>query len=301
MSAPAISFAIPYHRGIHYLERAVASVVAQTRDDWTCTVVDDAGPEPEAAAALVAGCADPRLRYVRNERNLGLAGNWNHALTFADAPLVTLLHSDDLLQPGYADAVVRAHARHPGATAVYTRARVVGVDDEPSFSFPDRVKRVIEPRTSTDVEVAGEAGLERLLRGQFIFCPTLCYRVDALAAAPFSDRWRQVTDLAFLADTLLSGGRVVGIPDAVYDYRRHGESETAKLTASTDRFDEEIAIYDELAGRAEALGWYRAAATARRKRIIRLHLGYRILGDLLHGRTAAARAKRAALARTRQG
>ena len=69
MSDPAISFAIPYHRGIHYLERALASVVAQTRDDWTCTVVDDAGPEPEAAAALVAGYADPRLRYVRNERN----------------------------------------------------------------------------------------------------------------------------------------------------------------------------------------------------------------------------------------
>lgn len=300
MSTPAITFAIPYHRGLHYLERAVASVVTQTRDDWTCTVVDDHGPEPEEAAALVAGFGDERIRYVRNERNLGLAGNWNHALRFAAAPLVTLLHSDDALRPGYADAVVRAHARHPGCTAVYTRARVVGPDDEPVFSFPDRIKRFIEPRRSGDVEVVGEAGLERLLRGQFIFCPALCYRVDALAPAPFTDRWRQVTDLAFLAETLLTGGTIVGIPDEVYDYRRHGDSETARLTASTHRFDEEIAIYDELAGRAEALGWYHAAATARRKRIIRLHLSYRITGDLLHGRLGAARAKRVALRRSRQ-
>lgn len=301
MSTPAITFAIPYHRGLHYLERAVASVIGQTRTDWTCTVVDDHGPEPDEAAALIAGFADPRIHYVRNERNLGLAGNWNHALTFADAPLVTLLHSDDRLRPGYAEAVVRAHARHPDCAAVYTRARVVGPEDEPTFSFPDRIKRVIEPRATDDVEISGEAGLERLLRGQFIFCPTLCYRLAALPDSPFSDRWRQVTDLAFLADTLLGGGRLVGIADAVYDYRRHGESETARLTASTERFDEEIAIYDELAGRAEALGWYRAAATARRKRIIRLHLGYRILGDLLHGRLAPARAKRAALGRSRQG
>lgn len=296
---PAITFAIPYYSGIEYLQRAIASVQAQTRDDWECVVVDDAGPDSAAAAVLALG--DGRVRYERNPENLGLGGNWNRSLTLAGAPLVTLLHADDELLPGYADAVVRAHAAHPDALAVYTRAAVIGPDGAPVFSFPDRVKRVIEGRSRDVTVVQGEAGLERLLRGQFIFCPALCYRRAALGPDPFSTEWRMVLDLALLADSLLGGQRLVGLPDALYAYRRHGASQTATLTASTERFDEEIAIYDQLAGRAEAAGWYRAAATARSKRIIRLHLAYRILGDLLHGRRAGARTKRAALQRARQG
>lgn len=295
---PAITFAIPYYSGIEYLRRAIASVQAQTRDDWECVVVDDAGPDSAAAAVLALG--DGRVRYERNPENLGLGGNWNRALALAGAPLVTLLHADDELLPGYADAVVRAHAAHPDALAVYTRATVIGPDGAAVFSVPDRVKRIIEGRSRGVAIVQGEAGLERLLRGQFIFCPTLCYRRAALGPDPFSTEWRMVLDLALLAGSLLEGRRLVGLPDALYAYRRHDASQTATLTASTERFDEEIAIYDEIAGRAEAAGWYRAAATARSKRIIRLHLTYRILGDLLHGRRASRRAKRAALRRTRQ-
>lgn len=296
---PAITFAIPYYSGIDYLQRAIASVQAQARDDWECIVVDDAGPESAAAAVLALG--DPRVRYERNPENLGLGGNWNRCLSLATAPLVTLLHADDELLPGYADAVVRAHAAHPDALAVYTRATVIGPDGAPVFSFPDRVKRVIEGRSSGPTVVSGEAGLERLLRGQFIFCPALCYRRDAIGADPFSTSWRMVLDLAFLAQSLLDGRRLVGLADPLYAYRRHDASQTATLTASTERFDEEIAIYDDLANRAEAIGWYRAAATARSKRIIRLHLAYRIVGDALHGRREGLRTKRAAMRRARQG
>lgn len=294
MTGPTVTVAIPFYRGLDHLAHALASVRAQTRDDWTCVVVDDCGPEP-GAAEVVTRIGDPRIRSVRNDRNLGLAGNWNRCLALAEARLVTLLHADDALHPGYVDAVVRAHARHPGAVAVYSRARVIGPDGAPVFSLPDRVKRVIEPRATGDTVVAGEAGLDRLLRGQFIFCPTLCYRVDALPAEPFAARWQQVTDLAFLADTLFAGGVVVGIAEVHYDYRRHPGSETARLTASTRRFEEELAVYDEIAARAAACGWERAAARARRKRIIRAHLAYRVAGDLVHGRRDAARAKWALL------
>ncbi|MBJ7513162.1 MAG: hypothetical protein JHC94_02425, partial [Acidimicrobiia bacterium] len=139
-----------------------------------------------------------------------------------------------------------------------------------------------------------------LLRGQYIFCPTLCYRASLLNPDPFQSRWRMVADLEFLASTLLHGGKFVGVPEELYAYRRHEESQTALLTATTERFDEEIEIYGELSTRAEALGWSRAARTARSRRIIRLHLAYRIIGDLLHRRLEPARSKRTALKRASQ-
>ena len=69
-----ITFAIPFHRDAAFLAAAVASVRAQTIEDWELVVIDDAGPDGDAAAAVVAALADPRARYVRHDRNLGLAG-----------------------------------------------------------------------------------------------------------------------------------------------------------------------------------------------------------------------------------
>ena len=295
-SDPQITFAIPFYSGVPYLRRAIESVQAQSLNDWVCIVVDDAGTETETEAA-VASYGDTRIRYVRNQNNLGLAGNWNEALRISDTPLVTLLHSDDELMPGYGEAVIAAHVAHPDAVAVFTRASIIDTDSKPVFSFPDRIKRITESLKGSAATVSGEQGLNGLLRGQYIFCPTLCYRASRLEPDPFQARWRMVADLEFLASTLLRGGEFVGIPEELYAYRRHEESQTALLTATTERFDEEIEIYGELSGRAEALGWSRAARTAKTKRIIRLHLMYRIIGDLLHRRLEPARSKRAALKR----
>ena len=298
-SDPQITFAIPFYSGVPYLRRAIESVQAQSLNDWVCIVVDDAGAETDTESA-VASYGDPRISYVRNQINLGLAGNWNEALRISDTPLVTLLHSDDELMPGYGEAVIAAHVAHPNAVAVFTRASIIGADSKPVFSLPDRVKRIIESLKGSEATVSGEEGLNGLLRGQYIFCPTLCYRSSLLEPDPFQARWRMVADLEFLATTLLKGGEFVGIPEELYSYRRHEESQTALLTATTERFDEEIELFGELAGRAEALGWSRAARTAKTKRIIRLHLAYRIIGDLLHRRVQPARSKRAALKRASQ-
>ena len=100
-----------------------------------------------------------------------------------------------------------------------------------------------------------------------------------------------VLDLDLLAELLLDGDVVVGTPEVAYRYRRHPASETSLLNASAARFDEELALYGELAERAEARGWAATAATARARRIIQLHLLYRAGGDLVAGRWGAARTK----------
>jgi glycosyltransferase involved in cell wall biosynthesis len=285
-----LTFAIPFYRDVEYLARALASVQAQTAGDWEALVADDAGPSP-GAAAVVEALGDARFRYVRNERNLGLAGNWNHCLALASTDLVTLLHADDELRPGYAAAVLAAHERHPGAAAVFCATEIIGADSERAFSFPDAVKQAARRHGHQDHVVVGDAGLASILRVNHIFCPTLCYRRSVVGAAPFSSEWRMVLDLALVSRLLLDGHRLVGIPDVEYAYRRHGASETVKLTTNADRFREEIAVYDRIAAEAAARGWRRAETAARRKRIVRLHLVDRALGDATRGRFGAAKDK----------
>jgi glycosyltransferase involved in cell wall biosynthesis len=278
----ALTFAIPFYRNIEFLRRAIDSVRAQSADAWSAIVCDDAGPEPEARD-LVRGYDDERISYVRNEKNLGLGGNWNRCLELAPTDLVTLLHADDELLPGYAALATAAHREFPSAVAVYPRAQVIDADGRRAFSAPDLAKHVLESRSSR-VVLQGEPGLRTLMRGQTVFCPALCYRKALVGSAPFSTRWAMVLDLAFLAGVLLDGGQLVGLHEVAYSYRRHTESQSAELTRNTRRFREELMLFDEIAIAAEARGWARAARTARAKRIVRLHLAYRASGDLLRGR-----------------
>ena len=294
---PAITFAIPYFRDPRLLAAAVASVRAQTVEDWELVVVDDAGPHGEAGAAVVAGLADRRARYVRHDRNLGLAGNWNRCLDAAGAPVVTLLHADDELAPRYAELVLAAHARHPQAAATFCRAEIVDGDGRPLRSLPDAVKRVVQPRRSGDLVVEGDAGLASLMRGQYVFCPTLAYRRAALGSLRFDGTWRMVLDLAMLAELLFTGRQLVGVPDVAYRYRRHGANESAKLTAEATRFAEEAELHRLVAARATALGWRRTARMAALMPTVRLHAAYRAAGDAARGHPGAAAAKLRALRR----
>jgi glycosyltransferase involved in cell wall biosynthesis len=247
---PAITFAIPFYRGVDHLERAVRSVVNQTIGEWRLLVVDDGGTDGAGAQALVDRLDDGRASYRRFE-NAGLAGNWNRCLDLATTDLVTILHGDDELLPHYGDVVVAAHERHRDATAVWCRVAIVDDAGRPVFSLPDAYKRVLAPRRrasdSGDALLRGDGGLASLLRGNHVFCPTLCYRRSALGTVRFDDRWRFVLDLALMAEVLLAGGSLVGVRDVAYRYRRHNESQTALLTATSERFVEEAAIHRPLA------------------------------------------------------
>ncbi|MGH2794540.1 MAG: glycosyltransferase family 2 protein, partial [Actinomycetota bacterium] len=76
------------------LDEAIASVLAQTIDDFECIVVDDAGPVP------ATGPADPRVRLVRREVNGGEPAARNTGLEAARGRYVAFLDDDDLFLPG---------------------------------------------------------------------------------------------------------------------------------------------------------------------------------------------------------
>lgn len=94
---PAVSVILPTLTRVHFLARAIDSVLAQTYEDFEIVVVVD-GPSPEAAA-LVAAHPDPRVRLVQRETNGGVAAARNTGLEAARGRYVALLDDDDLWLP----------------------------------------------------------------------------------------------------------------------------------------------------------------------------------------------------------
>ena len=127
------------------------------------------------------------------------------------------------------------------------------------------------------------------MRGNFIMCPTLCYRRSTLGARRFDHGWEQVQDLDLTIRLLMDGETLVGTSEVAYAYRRHPESATWVQSQNRLRFDEEFRLFDQIAAHADALGWDEVARVSRRKRIVKLHLLYRAFGDLLRLRFRAAK------------
>lgn len=285
----ALTVSVPYFRGQEYLPRAIASVLAQRDGRWRLVVCDGGGDPGGPAGAVAAAAGDPRVSFLPADRRLTIAENWNRCLDAAGTDLVCLLHDDDELLPGYVGGMLAAADRHPAAAVLFCEARVIGPAGEPLFSFPDQVKQLFRPARGRVAILNGGPGLRAVMRGNFIMCPTMCFRKSRLGARRFAPGWSQVLDLEFTSRLLLDGEHLVGLPDVLYAYRRHPASATAGNTRSLLRFREEETLFGEVARRAAARGWDGAAAAARAAAIVKLNLGYCMAREAVLGRWAAVR------------
>jgi glycosyltransferase involved in cell wall biosynthesis len=258
----------------------------QSSPGWRLIVCDD-GPEP-GIGELVASFNDTRIRYERNARNLGMAGNWNRCLDLADTDLVNLLHNDDELLPNYVAEMRAAGQAYPDAAAFFCRAKVIDAAGKETFSLIDYAKRFLQPRTAGQLVLQGKSAVESLMHGDFIMCPTVCYRKCRLPAERFRAEWKMVLDLDFFTRILLAGGTMIGVSAVAYAYRRHAANATTAYTDSLLRFEEESRLHDRMAVIARQRGWPGVARVAAAKRVIKIHLVFRIFQDLSGLRLPAA-------------
>jgi len=96
-SPPLVTICIPTYKGAAFIGATIESLLAQSYPNFEAWILDD--QSPDATEALVRRYNDPRIRYLRNEKNLGPQENWNQGLKLATGRYFKLLPHDDLLAP----------------------------------------------------------------------------------------------------------------------------------------------------------------------------------------------------------
>jgi glycosyltransferase involved in cell wall biosynthesis len=268
---PTVCITIPFYANLAYLGAALRSLIAQTDVDWTAIVVDDASAEL-GARRLVAELDDERVRFTRNDTNLGIAANFNRCLELGreTAEIVTIFHADDVLEPGFVAAIRSAHRTFPAAACVATRVTVIDADGRPKRSLADSVKRALWPRRLPFM-LEGDRGLARVMHGLFFYCPAVSYRVDLLPPLHFDGRWRQVMDLDLFARVLLGRGSIALVAEREYRFRRHDASASAQNWRSFVRATEETAVIGEIVAAARQQQWPRTVRAGRLRLTVRLN------------------------------
>lgn len=115
---------VTYNRA-RYLGATIESLLGQTLDGFELLISDDCSTDETEALVSEYRSRDARVRYRRNPRNLGIAGNLNAALSEVVGDLVAITHDGDTYAPTLLADWKEALEKCPSAAFVFNDYAVV--------------------------------------------------------------------------------------------------------------------------------------------------------------------------------
>lgn len=100
-----VSIIMPSYNTASFIAESIKCVMQQTYANWELIIVDDCSKDD--TDAVVATIHDPRIRYLKNEKNSGAAVSRNRALREARGRWIAFLDSDDLWTPNKLEKQIR--------------------------------------------------------------------------------------------------------------------------------------------------------------------------------------------------
>lgn len=281
--AAIATFAIPCHDAGPHLRPLLASLLAQTRQDFDLVLVDDASTD--GSAEFARELAGDRIRIEHNATARGLAGNFARCAELAATPFVCIAHQDDVYAPDYLATMLQALEPRADAAFAHCAATAIDTTGRALPSPAERFKLRLLARAAT----CDRRGLYELLyRGNFVCCPSVLFRTAMLRATPFAPALRFALDWDLWFRLLLAGHSFVTVERALVQYRRHDRAASRALTQDLSRFDEEFAVLDAAKASGVAAGLLAANA---RSLAVRNNALHEALEDLRRGDRNGALAK----------
>ena len=215
MKITIITLAYKHER---FIREALTSALAQSRPADEVIVVDDASPDGTAAVIeqFLAEHPGRPLRFVRNERNLGVSASFAKAVSIATGDILVMMAGDDVSASSRVERCARYFAEHPAAMALITNAAIIDADS--------RSVGVLDNCAGYSVPVALE--LKDLppgayfLRGRSSCGAASAYRSEIFRSfAPFREGLYAEDDPAAFRAMLL--GTCDFLPEPLVRWRRH--------------------------------------------------------------------------------
>jgi glycosyltransferase involved in cell wall biosynthesis len=116
---------MPVYNGDRFLREALDSVLAQTFEDFELIISDNASTDRTQEICQAYAAQDQRIRYYRNEENLGAAWNYNRVFELSTGEYFKWAAHDDLCMPEYLERCVEVLDRHPTVVLCYPKTTII--------------------------------------------------------------------------------------------------------------------------------------------------------------------------------
>jgi glycosyltransferase involved in cell wall biosynthesis len=133
---PIISIILPAYNGRKTIARSIASVQAQTYGAWELLVIDDGSTDGTGEVVQALAEKDSRIRYIKNEANLGIQKTLNIGLREAKGAYIARIDDDDFWTIDYKLSAQYAYLRlHENCVLVGTGVSVVDEQETELFRY----------------------------------------------------------------------------------------------------------------------------------------------------------------------
>lgn len=102
---PELTIIIPVYKRTDFIKDAITSALRQTTERCYQIMVIDNTVEDDAIQRIVEKFPRNRVLYIKNEKNIGMQGNWNRGIELSKSSWITMLHDDDRLKPNYIETI----------------------------------------------------------------------------------------------------------------------------------------------------------------------------------------------------
>jgi glycosyltransferase involved in cell wall biosynthesis len=148
---PRITVGLPVRNGEAFLEESLDSLTSQTFEDFEIVISDNASSDRTPEICRDHAAKDRRIRYVRNETNLGQTANLHRPIQLARGRYYRMHHDDDRLHSRCLEACVEVLDREPSVVLSHTFTELI-----------DGSGSVVQPKDPYDYDIRQRSAADRL-------------------------------------------------------------------------------------------------------------------------------------------
>lgn len=261
-----IDILLPYWGDFALLKKTIESIIVQTSNDWTLTIIDDCYPSLDAQN-YCRTINDDRIIYFRNPKNIGITNNFNLCIEKASAEYCMIPGCDDILLPNYVETALK----NIGNNDFYQpMVEIIDANDKIYLPLVDRIKRFLQPKKSGTYK--GEPLAISLCHGNWLYFPSITWKTSTLKKYKFDTKYKIAEDIALELDIIKGGGTLFIDKNITFQYRRFSESLSSKEKRKGGvRFNEEQDVYKTYSKKFRMIKWKKANLAAKIRISSRIH------------------------------
>lgn len=128
---PLVSIGMPVYNGEKTLRQALDSLLAQDFKYFELIISDNASTDSTGDICRMYAAHDSRVRYYRNETNIGPTANFNRLIHLAQGKYFMWAADDDLWEPSYVSCMVEALEDNPDAVLSFCCFDILSINKQP--------------------------------------------------------------------------------------------------------------------------------------------------------------------------
>lgn len=241
-SKTTVSIGLPVFNGEKYLKETLDSLLAQTYRDFELIISDNASTDSTQQICQKYAANDSRIRYYRNEKNIGAPGNFNLVFHLSSGEYFKWAAADDVQSPTFLEKCVSILNKDRSVVLCYTTTGRIDKDGVLTGIYNEGILRRIDSKKPHE-RFSDLIGLVHAV------CPLLGVgRSSAFAASSLEGTYIAADRITLLELGLM--GRIHEIREVLFFMRDHPGSYSStyygeKRSASIQTFREEMAWWSK--------------------------------------------------------